>query len=403
MELFQIMEDPERPRPFLCDWQGCGKRFNRKSDLQRHHRIHTNERPYGCNWQDCGKRFIQRSALTVHLRTHTGEKPHQCEVPECRKPFADSSSLARHRRIHRGEKPYRCQDVGCNKAFCRKTTRDKHHTNSHRGGINRSMTPRQQLHPGFGSGFDQFHMSAPPDLTASTESSPADSTAYSPTALEGDWSNQGFNNYTHLPNLQEASLALQNQIRSQQIPQLMPYMPSRVMPSYSAPPSNMMAQQMPQQGNFGSYSPSPVESTQQQPWATGLQNNQRQYQRVLTSNETAPRMFSPYPAPPNMMPGQNDFNSQYPPPQQQQSWGMPQNQGQQEQRQYSLPSPSQPMTPVPVSAGTGTIQQLQPMPGNIYGARLVGDDLGDHFFKVEATADDSNPGMTLPDARFAGM
>ncbi|KAA8628353.1 hypothetical protein SMACR_08865 [Sordaria macrospora] len=267
MELFQIMaEDPERPRPFLCDWQGCGKRFNRKSDLQRHHRIHTNERPYGCNWQDCGKRFIQRSALTVHLRTHTGEKPHQCEVPECRKPFADSSSLARHRRIHRGEKPYRCQDVGCNKA---KTTRDKHHSNSHRGGINRSMTPRQQLHPTFSSEFDQFHMSAPPDLTASTESSPADSTAYSPAALEGDWSNQSFNNYTHLPNLQEASLALQNQIRSQQIPQLMPYMPSRVMPSYSAPPSNMMTQQMPQQGNFSSYSPSPVESTQQQPWGTG--------------------------------------------------------------------------------------------------------------------------------------
>ena len=347
-------------------------------------------------------RVWQDTAVFIGERSRTVAKMLAVTKRKCFSRLQAHSSLMIHRHF-----PCRPPICGTNRhfnSFCRKTTRDKHHSNSHRGGINRSMTPRQQLHPTFGSEFDQFHMSAPPDLTASTESSPADSTAYSPAALEGDWSNQSFNNYTHLPNLQEASLALQNQIRSQQIPQLMPYMPSRVMPSYSAPPSNMMTQQMPQQGNFSSYSPSPVESTQQQPWGTGLQNNQRQYhQRVLTSNDSAPRMFSPYPAPPNMMPGQNDFNSQYPPPQQQQSWGMPQNQGQQEQRQYSLPAPSQPMTPVPVSAGTGNIQPMQPMPGHIYGARLVGDDLSDHFFKVETSADDNNPGMTLPDARFAGL
>ncbi|KAF3905407.1 hypothetical protein ABW21_db0208545 [Orbilia brochopaga] len=93
MEIHElIIDERHAPKQFPCDWPDCNKKFNRKSDLQRHHRIHTNTRPYACTFAGCKKSFIQRSALTVHIRTHTGEKPHH---------FCRKTTLIKHaRRAH---------------------------------------------------------------------------------------------------------------------------------------------------------------------------------------------------------------------------------------------------------------------------------------------------------------
>ncbi|KAJ9106936.1 hypothetical protein QFC20_003945 [Naganishia adeliensis] len=107
----------------------CNKRFTRRSDCNRHERIHVNDRPYACTVLGCGKSFIQRSALSVHEKTHTGDQPHLCDV--CLKKFTDSSSLARHRRVHTEDKPYHCSASDCRQSFTRKLSLSRHFRSCH--------------------------------------------------------------------------------------------------------------------------------------------------------------------------------------------------------------------------------------------------------------------------------
>lgn len=130
-------------RDLICSWRHCSKTFHRKSDLDRHYRIHTNDRPWRCEEKDCTKRFIQRSALTVHLRTHTGERPHRCGHDGCQKAFSDSSSLSRHHRVHTGDRPFVCHEPTCKRSFCRKRSLIQHQSRCHK--VNHQACPESLL------------------------------------------------------------------------------------------------------------------------------------------------------------------------------------------------------------------------------------------------------------------
>ncbi|CCK71805.1 Fzf1p KNAG_0I00130 [Huiozyma naganishii CBS 8797] len=85
-----------RPKVFKCQFEGCGKVFNRPCLLQQHRSSHTNERPYVCD--ECGKRFMRPCHLSVHKWSHSQVKPRQCDF--CEKGFVTGQQLKRHLATH---------------------------------------------------------------------------------------------------------------------------------------------------------------------------------------------------------------------------------------------------------------------------------------------------------------
>lgn len=58
-------------RPFICMWEGCGRRFSRSDELSRHKRTHTGEKRFICSV--CDRRFMRSDHLTKHVKRHSRE------------------------------------------------------------------------------------------------------------------------------------------------------------------------------------------------------------------------------------------------------------------------------------------------------------------------------------------
>ncbi|XP_041664781.1 zinc finger protein 16-like [Cheilinus undulatus] len=105
-------------KPFSCSV--CKKKFNWRTEMMKHMRVHSGEKPFSCSV--CGKIFSLQGNLQKHAVVHTGEKPFSCSV--CGKGFTSHGNLKTHLAIHTGEKPYVCSVCGL--AFTRKGTLQRH-------------------------------------------------------------------------------------------------------------------------------------------------------------------------------------------------------------------------------------------------------------------------------------
>ena len=103
-------------RPFACDI--CDQRFSAKYDAQQHRLVHTFSKPFMCDVDGCEKRFTEKGSVLRHKRIVHEKLPGKYRCEQCDCVFMSSSRLRIHRRTHTGERPFACTD--CEMTFARK-------------------------------------------------------------------------------------------------------------------------------------------------------------------------------------------------------------------------------------------------------------------------------------------
>ena len=90
-----IMSGDEKT-PFQCGYQGCGKKYIRKSSLRKHLVLHTGDSRFICYFGDCaGTVYPDVRELTRHMREkHKFERPFRCEL--CNRRFKRLDHMKRH-------------------------------------------------------------------------------------------------------------------------------------------------------------------------------------------------------------------------------------------------------------------------------------------------------------------
>ena len=102
----------------------CDRQFARKTYLNKHFEVHSDEKPFTC--EICSKKFRRKEHLTKHRRIHSREKSVSCET--CMREFQLKSDMDKHLVDCPGNRPFSCHV--CGEAF-RWWSHFNEHLNSH--------------------------------------------------------------------------------------------------------------------------------------------------------------------------------------------------------------------------------------------------------------------------------
>ena len=101
----------------------CGKMFKTILHLKKHS-VHHEELQFVCNFEGCTKKYFKSSLLEAHKKTHIDQRDYACHL--CDKKYFNSYTLSRHVLHFHRQRKFICEVPGCSSKLSRKETY-KHH------------------------------------------------------------------------------------------------------------------------------------------------------------------------------------------------------------------------------------------------------------------------------------
>lgn len=124
------LSSKSRKKKYPCPL--CAVRCSNNGQLQGHLRCHTGEKPFVCNYEGCDRRFARNEELTRHKRIHSGFRPHKCDT--CQKAFGRKDHLSKHQKTHLQDaekKVFACTFEGCKQSYSRSDALTRHQSSVH--------------------------------------------------------------------------------------------------------------------------------------------------------------------------------------------------------------------------------------------------------------------------------
>lgn len=107
----------------------CGKMYPTMNRL-KNHLIYHDDPKYICDIEGCSKKFFVQELLISHKKTHIGQRDFACHL--CDKKYFLSSHLTRHILHFHKQLKVACELPGCTSKFARKETYRNHVLSHHK-------------------------------------------------------------------------------------------------------------------------------------------------------------------------------------------------------------------------------------------------------------------------------